>query len=117
MTFSSSVKHGIWPKGWGFDARSPIFTSSPTSLAPQLTRGDREPCDPYRVRPAMARLVDDAAAAAAAAISIVDCLLLFLLILMLAVGGANAEELQATEARRRNESANFMVMPMKVLGF
>jgi hypothetical protein len=31
--------------------------------------------------------------------------------------GANAEELQAAEARRRNESANFMVMPKKVLGF
>ena len=89
-TSLSSVRQGICLNGWGFVARFPIVSERPTSLAPQLTKGDRDPCDPYRIKPA-ARLVVELVAT--------DFL-----------AGAKADELPAADARRRNERADFMMV-------
>lgn len=51
MTSLSSVKHGICPNGCGFSAKSPISKSKPSSYKAQSTKGDREPGDPYNVKP------------------------------------------------------------------
>lgn len=59
LTSSLSVKQGIWPKGCGFLRKSPISNSNPSSYKAQFTSGERDPCDPYKVRPMPSNVVDD----------------------------------------------------------
>ena len=81
-----------------------MVRSRPTSLAPQLTRGDRDPCDPYSVMPAMERLVVEVGASEA------DVRTEHVL------EGQKAAELQAALARRRKDRVDFIAKDFILLG-